>query len=299
MLAFFVTQEQRKRILKVILFMLPKSRVIKLTARTGLRGHWPEAMAVTVILSLSILFAEMFRATVASVFGTMLSTSDGRFTVPGLVVMLFVAVIVIFFSVPLCLGVVRWFWNLSGSKVRPIREIFYYYSEWHLFTKSVFTAARLLVKVLWAALLCYLPAWLVWALTQNSVYELIGIKPLTDAAVLWPLLYLFCILSTLVLLKIILRYLLAPILVILDEDLDPGDAVNISKTIAKTHKNAYVYIFLSFLGWIAFSAFGVTLLYTLPFLFMSYAVFARFAISNHWHEAEREGVRPAFPVQEK
>lgn len=275
--------------------MLPKSREIKLTARAGLRGHWLEAMAVTVILSLSILFAEMFRATVASVFGTILTTSDGRFTVPGLTVLLFVAVIVIFFSIPLCLGAIRWFWTLSGGECRPISEVFYYYSEWRLFAKSVFTAARLLVKIILAALVCYLPALLVWSLTQNSVYELIGIKPLTDAKVLWPLLYLFCIFSTLVLLKIILRYSLTPVLVILDESLDPGEAINISKTIAKTHKSAYVYIFLSFLGWILFSAFGITLLYTLPFTFMSYVVFVRFALSNHRYEAEQEGIRPIFP----
>ena len=104
--------------------------------------------------------------------------------------------------------------------------------------------------------------------------------------------YVFTALSTLLLVKIAVRYSLAPVIAVINEDIDARSAIALSATIARRYKNAYFNVLVSFIGWIVLSVLGVTMLYTLPFLFVSYTVFCRFAINSYRTDCCVRGEKP-------
>lgn len=272
--------------------MLPSSKAIKKTARRALNGNWVRCVGVSLVLVLALAFCAVFAETIFAIFSTYIHTPNGKLTVPGFVIALTCTAVIAFFVFPLCEGVVRWFWFFTLEKERPVSEIFYYYSNRVYLIGSVYLALRLIARLAAVAVACYLPAVLVWSLANGTFYSLSGYSDGDTTAVLKPLLYVFTALSTLLLVKIAVRYSLAPVIAVINEDIDARSAIALSATIARRYKNAYFNVLVSFIGWIVISVLGVTMLYTLPFLFVSYTVFCRFAINSYRTDCCVRGEKP-------
>ena len=255
--------------------MLPISRIVKCNARTALKNKWPQSIAVCLILIGAIAFCTVFTETVITLFSD--NVQSPIFKVMKIVATLLCIAII----VGLAEGCIRWFWFLMLGKEIGISEVFYYYSSLSLFLKPIILYAHLIVRTAFLGVICFLPFIVMTVLQDERFYGFIGKHPPIILPVLWPLYYLFLILGAVLFILVIMKYSLSPAILVINEDIYPVDAISISVTLSSGNRCSWFGLFFSFVGWVIISAFGVTLLYTLPFFLMSYTTFARFTVSNY------------------
>ena len=80
---------------------------------------------------------------------------------------------------------------------------------------------------------------------------------------------------------IMLRYYLAPFLLVGDDNMTVGEAIHMATIISRRSSNELWALILSFTGWILLSLTMIPLIFTLPYFLSSLAVHCRFAITNY------------------
>ena len=78
-----------------------------------------------------------------------------------------------------------------------------------------------------------------------------------------------------------LKYYLAPMLIIADENMDVNEAIHMSVVISKNTTLDFVYLAFSMIGWILLSLLFIPLLYTLPLFMMVYLTHCSFAVNEY------------------
>ena len=84
-----------------------------------------------------------------------------------------------------------------------------------------------------------------------------------------------------------LKYYLAPFLIVADENMEVGEAIHMSSTVSKNVMLDIIYLFLSFLGWIALSVLIIPLVFTMPYMLTSLSFHVRFAIAEYNKRVEK------------
>ena len=109
--------------------------------------------------------------------------------------------------------------------------------------------------------------------------------------------YYFAAPVVIILIAIMLKYYLAPFLFVADEDMDVMEAIHKSTVLTRATAVDFLILVLSFLGWILLSVLVMPLIFTLPYMVMSYVVHSRFAVANYnkvVKEFKKEGTDNAF-----
>ena len=78
-----------------------------------------------------------------------------------------------------------------------------------------------------------------------------------------------------------LRFYIAPILFVADENMDVSETLHMSTVISRKSSLDFIYLISSFIGWILISVLVIPLIFTLPYILTSYAVHVRFAIAEY------------------
>ena len=245
------------------------ANVIKTTTRTTLKNKWGEAIFASLQL-LSVLF-------IIVMLGSLVLTV---FNGSKVVVFLLLAVAFLLLS-PVFFGTVRWFWALIIEKPLKLSEIYYYFSCYKLFFKAIMLFIYTIGRMLICAVLSYIPAMVVYVLSKSDILSKFGIEVGDNMLLTHPIITFFVLLGTWLFLNVASRYSLSFVVMIVKENIDPFNAVSLSRKITKKRGFALLSIPFSYLGWIALSIFGVTLIYTLPLLICSYVVTARILITNY------------------
>jgi len=265
--------------------MLPSSKVVKDTARISLKGRWAPSIAVVSIFICAFLFLTILLSFIFSFLQN--ATLSGTF------LSLFTAIISWLIMVPLAMGGVRWFWFSAIDKEIAVSEVFYYYSSPQLLARSVYFVAQFFLRTVFYAIFCFLPLSIMEVLQDSSFYEALELEsgmPMI-LPVLWPLEYLFLIAGVVLLLFATAKYSLAPVAFVMAEEIPVSDTFSISVSVLKGNASYCVGMMFSFIGWIILSFSGVALIYTAPFILMSYCTFARFSISNHRITCAKMGIK--------
>ncbi len=263
--------------------MLPSSKVIKNTARKQLKNNWTQAIIAVSVLLLAVILAAVWGSMALALLSGIKMVNGLFSSAAWFLATAFGTTISLSIIIPLMQGVVRWFWFLGLEKELPLSEAFYYFSEWSLFSKSLILGLRFLGRVILTFFICSLPAAAVFSAAESED---------ANALLLRVLAILLLLLGSLITVRAALSYCLAPIALVINEELQPHDAIEISKSIVSANKGACFFVALSFLGYGLISILGITLIYTLPFVFVSYSVFVRFLITGHRFEAARYGIKP-------
>lgn len=271
--------------------MLHSSKAIKANARLLLKNNWPQCILASIAGVLAIFCITLLYSVVFSILSPVMYRGD-KMSIPGMTIKLFAFVIFAVLVIPIIGGTIRWFWFFSLKNTLALREIFYYYSSVSLLFKSLFLGLRIFAEFVLTAVICTLPAGILFAVYNNDVSILVGYSESMNKAVYITAVALFLVISIPLAVKVFLRCVLAPFIMIINEDIDPFYAITLSKKILRGHRNENFKTFLAFFAWIALSVFGGTIVYTFPFLLVSYAVFARYAIANHRIECEKDGTKP-------
>lgn len=260
--------------------MLPSSAAVKSTARDSLKGVWPSVMTVGVILMLTYYFGLFLSELVKTI-------------VPFNNTVVSIATIVIYFLLlyfPLFLGALRWFWCISAKNPNDKKEIFIYFSSPKKYFRTVWFTVALIIRLLLCGIVAFAPAILASLLSKPFIYVTLGFPmPLWSANL--PVVANFLeVLGLILFLFLSLRFYLSGLLLVIDDDMHPGEAFYISKLISRDFLMNFILLSLSFFGWFLLSLLAVPLIFTLPLFITSFTIHGRFAINyyntkvNRWQQ---------------
>ncbi len=254
---------------------------IKRDAKQSLKGNW----IVAIISALTLLFSYLIIQNTASLLVTVLGE------VWATVIML---VFILLLICPLFLGLLRCFWRILGGADETPVSVFYYFSKISLFLKALKLTLKLAIRLVISYLIFYLPVIVISVISKPEFYRIIN-TPIP----IWSqnLSYLVKIISSfsfaLVMVSII-KFYLAPILVIANEEIDLDEAIYMSRVISNGSLMDFVFLFISLIGWIVLSLFFVPLIFTLPYFVMCYVVHCKYSI-KHYNEKIKGLNENSFP----
>ena len=261
--------------------MLPSSAAVKSKAKTSLKTKWPLAIIVSTVFLLTYFFG---------VFFVQFFSSIDNQNLGGVVQIVIAAAYWILFFLPLFLGVLRWFWCITGGHNNELKEIFVYFSSVKGYVRTLVFAASFAVRIVFCAIVVFLPAAIANMLSSSVFYGIIGFSmPLWSANL--PVVADFLeVIGVIMLAFLTLRLYLSPLLLVIDDDMHPGEAFHISILISRDFLMNFIILSFSFCGWFLLSLLAVPLFYTLPLFIASFAVHGRFAINyyntkvKHWQQ---------------
>lgn len=244
------------------------SSIVKITAKTALKNHWLKC-----IVSCAILIFGCIICYNISYFLSYLIGDLGGY--------IFLGLLMFFLIFGLFLGLIRFIWRmLFGVDDSPL-TVFYYFSDKKLYIRSLKLVFSLCLRALIYAVFLYIPYIIVAIFSDGKIYELLNIPiPIWTSS-----LYYFSLvlryLATVALLFKMVKYYVAPILVVADENMVIEEALHMSTIISKKTYSDYIFLTASMLGWILLSFFIFTLVFTLPYILTVLSVHVRFSIADY------------------
>ncbi len=248
--------------------MTSGSKAVKHTAKTVLKNNF-----LSVMFSCSIFLFTFFIILYLSYFlGVVLGV------IASDVLFISLSVLVTF---PLLLGVFRFVWRLLlDAKDTPI-AIFYYFCGKEEYLKSLRFFLKVFAKCIIPAVFFFIPSLTVQVIVNGKIFEWLDVSiPLWTANLEYVYLFLRS-LAYILLIIYVLKYYLAPYLIVSDENMDIDEVLNMSKIISRKTMVDFIYLFFSFALWIFLSVLVIPLIFTLPYFLTSYAVHYRYAVADY------------------
>ncbi len=201
----------------------------------------------------------------------------------------------LFLFFPMLLGGIRYFWRiLCGVCDNPI-SVFYYFINLENYLKAISIILKLAVKTILFGILFSLPYIVVSLISNAEIYERFNIAiPLWTANLSNLAIFLRSI-ATVGTTFVMLKYYLAPMLIVADENMDAGEAMHMSVMISKRSMLDFIFLLFSMLGWILLSLLFIPLLYTLPLFITVYLTHCSFAV-NDYNEFVKKANSQNFPT---
>lgn len=244
------------------------NRAVKMTAKTALKGNMLRS-AFTVAITAFVWFIGVYLSYLSEIaFGDVFSA-------------VFCGAFVIFLFLPLFCGVLRFFWRiLFGVKDAPV-SVFYYFTEKKLYMRALSLIFGLILKAVPPALVLAIPTVGLKLVSMGSIFELADMSiPLWTANLSY--IYSFmCVLCIVILILYMLKFYMAPLLLVSDESMDPAECLHMSAMLSKKNSLDFISLIISLIGWILISVTVIPIIFTLPYIITSYAVHFRFAVADY------------------
>ncbi len=262
--------------------MQPTFSEIKKAARSALKHRWPEAIVVSVVLMATLTLNTFMQLMLMSIFKvkevwTPFTPTDlplySQFASIGIT--LFSAVFSFLVIFPLVFGVMRWFWFVTGGSSVSVVDIFYYFSTPKIFFKALGLSIRLYIRLVIGAVVCFLPYILVGVATSPYLYDRLGVSMPIVMNGLLPLVSFFELFGFLAFLMWISIYLLCYTVIFSESEISSGEIIRRTVKITKGFRFNLIGFFFSFFGWLLLSLLAVPLIFTVPYLLASFAVYGR------------------------
>lgn len=247
---------------------MSNSAVVKQTVHTVLKGKYLKYSFYSLIAVFVWLMVDISAQLVSVVCGMI-----GYYISLGL--------LGVFVFLPLLFGLIRVFRRLLfGVEDKPIM-VFYYFSDKGNYLRAIELIAKLVLTLLGIAVLVFLPAIVITALSNPEFYKALGLSLPVFSSGLWlakPVAFTICFA---VYFMISVKYYLVPFLFVADENMDISEIFHMSRVISK--KSAFDYILLigSLILYILASVLIAPLMFTIPMFICSYLVHCRFATANY------------------
>ena len=136
-------------------------------------------------------------------------------------------------------------------------------------------------RALFFGIILFIPSFIVDLFSSSFIYDVLKMPtPLWTSNLYYLSLFLKTV-ATVILIFIMARYYMAPFLIAADEDMEVDEAIHMSDTISKRTMLDFIYLFFSFFGWILVSVLVFPLIFTMPYILISFGVHVRFAIAEY------------------
>lgn len=247
--------------------MTVSGSTIKKEARNIFKNNYSNIFVATVSV-LSVWYIFNFLCSILEIFTTAILAE-------GLLLLLSV-----FLFAPLILGFLRYLWRVtSGITDNPV-TVFHYFTDFRLYFKSLRLVFLLGVRIGLCYLIFLIPYFALQVITGTWIYEMFDVTiplwTLNLSNVITVLHYVAKVATVFACFK----YYLAPMIFVADETIDTAEAVHMSTVIAKNTSLDFIFLVFSFLGWIILSLLALPLIYTLPYMFLSYLKHCSYAVDT-------------------
>lgn len=266
---------------------------LRIRAKQGglkaLSGAWVKSVMIFVILALLDVGLNGFEQIYRSTFNIPYYTKDNFINVDirSFIIKLVFAVVSLLVTVPILLGVLEWFWNLTEGKKTDVGDVFAWYGEGRLYLKSVLFGLNVGIRMLlWGVLTCGVP----FAMLIAGNYYASRVHPYGTALLatdvqrilIAALLYLFGFLllvgGFLLFVFIVSRYIPALYLLIEDKTRKPSQVIRDSIKYSRSFRWEYTKFIASFIGWGIFCIFIFPALFAAPYFLSSLSLFTKHVI---------------------
>lgn len=248
--------------------MTVASSTIKTTAKKSLKNNWVKAIIVCSVM----LICYLINNNIASCFYLI-----GGDTLAN--VLFYISNF--FMLVPVVFGGLRFFWRLLCGVADSPLAVFYYFNSKENYKKVLNLTIKLALKTLFFAIILSIPYFIISIISNIETYEFLDITiPLWTANLSNIVAFLksIAVIGTLFLM---LKYYLAPMLLVADENMDLNEAIHMSVVISKNTLLDFIYLTFSMLGWILLSLVFIPLIYTIPLFIAVYLTHCTFAVSEY------------------
>ena len=248
--------------------MTAGNNVIKITALTALKGKKIKAIIACLVLFFAV-FIGGYTASLFGIFAGEILTYILNFS------------FLCFIYIPLFFGVLRYVWRiLFGVDDNPI-SVFYYFSKKALYKNTLKYFALLLLRIVPLGVLVSLPAVFARIISLGKVFEYFEMAiPMWAANISYAYIFLSTI-AFVVIFLYSLKFYMAPVLLVADENMDAAEAFHMSTVISKKTSLEFLYLVFGFLGWILISFLVIPAIFVLPYFLTAYAVHVRFAVAEY------------------
>jgi uncharacterized membrane protein len=273
----------------------------KLNGLMVLRGSWIKAMiALGIVMLLSFGISKLDDA-YRLVFNVPILTSDNYLNtnIVSFIIEAVFTVISFFVLVPLILGMLEWYWNLTGGKHTGVGDVFAWYGSLRLYTKSLLLNLDIFVRcLLWGLLTCGLPTAMIAFASYYSRGLAAQSANLTAAqmqkVLISGVLILFGVVlllgGILLFLYLVTRYILAYFLMVEDNTRKVRDVMKESINYSKKYRWELTKFLMSYIGWALFCIAALPILFVVPYFCSSTAIFAKHIIYSQRSNEKNDDV---------
>lgn len=248
--------------------MTVANSTIKKAAKSALKNNLINSFVIGIIVLVCYFINQNICSCLSLVMGDIYAT------------VLF-AVLNLFLLSPVILGSIRYFWRmLCGVCDNPV-SVFYYYSSTENYRKSIEMTFKLIFKFFCYYILFNIPYFALSLISNVEIYESFNIPVPLWTANLSNLTVFFSFIAKVVTVCATLKYYLAPMLIVVDENMEVNEAIHMSVVIAKGTILDCIFLIFSMLGWILLSLFFLPLIFLLPYFITVYLTHCSFAVSDY------------------
>lgn len=255
----------------MVIIMKPSGKAAKCTASVTLKGKWPAAIGVCMIVAFAVLIRSLAARLLYTVFSLHLSTLRGLLT-------LSVSAIDLFAFSPLYIGALRWFWQVTAGVDEPVASIFYYYS----FSRAYFNAVLVRLNYWWRTVIISVIAFIPYSILRSmskSIPKTVAVN-IGYSALIGFLAVVAAVLGALVVLMFLTKYYLVLPVMFSDDTVTVGNAFRLSAVMSRGNRVTLFFMVIpGFAGWILLSLLVVPMIYTVPYFIASLTVFSRYSIT--------------------
>ena len=244
------------------------SAVVKKTAKTALKGKYPKAV-ITAAVYVFVVLSAILCTGLFSYFG-------GK--AAGVILFLLLLVFLIF---PLTLGYVYFNIQLiftSGSEPVLISK---YFSCKKAYKRAVKFSVLITAKAVITGAILFIPAFITDLMRSGKIFMLLGMKVPVWTSSLWAVSSFLKTAAIIFLLFIMLKYYISPFLIATDENMEPQRAIYMSKVVSVYTIKDFIWLVLSFTGYILACLLIIPVIFILPYLSVAFAVHQRFGIAAY------------------
>ena len=258
--------------------MLAGNKAVKATAKSYLKGRFIDVLVVSLITIFTYFILNLLSSIMVTVIGEIFGN-------------IFFIAIALFIFIPLFFGFLRYVWRLLFDCVDNPISVFYYFSKRKNYFKIFKFILFYIFKMFCYGIFLFFPAFAVWFISQSFLYELIGTSiPMWTANLNGVFIFLKSF-GNILLFILMIKYYLAPFLIVVDDNMDIIEAMHNSKIIARKTGTDFIFLIFSLIGWILLSLFVIPIIYTLPYLATIYLVHCRFCIADY-----NKNIKDTMPI---
>lgn len=261
--------------------MFVGTNAVKATAKTALRGNWTRIIAACCVWIFTALVCVNVAAMISFFAGTVISVAS-------------FLIMVLFLLLPIFLGLLRFIWRILFSMEDSPLYVFYWFSSKDLYKKAIKFIMFFVVRIAFWSILLTVPVLVLQSLSNGYIFKLFDIALPVWTANLKMAIIIMQNVAVVSVFLIMLKFYMAPVLFIADDNIDANEAMHMSTVISKKTAVEFIYLIFSFLGWILISILVMPLIFTLPYFVATYAVHVRFAVAEYNQHIKNQSENP-FP----
>lgn len=253
------------------------SQYAKKTAKGYLKGNWPQALMVMLVVISVFLFGICCEQLVYIAFDVnqqisvndLLNIKSAYDVIPIGVFVLFLAFSILAVA-PVMLGAIRWFFYLTAGRTMPLGEIFYYFSSGEKYRSAVKIKFGVYIRTLGFSIAVSLPSIAVQIFSQFGV---VGKAIASSSQTL-------SILASVLTFWFSLRYILTYFIFIIDPKQKTNQIISRAvKTVYGYKSDIFGFIF-SFFGWYLLCTLVIPVIFILPYFICALCIKARSVIAQ-------------------